>query len=50
MSATTRPFTCMLDTVACFTFRGHEEAFARLNVAVAQRQLGVLTGEVGSGI
>jgi len=49
VSAAVRPFTRMLDTVACFTFRGHEEAFARLGVAVAQRQLGVLTGEVGSG-
>ena len=49
MSTTIRPFTRMLDTVACYAFRGHEEAFARLNMAVAERQLGVLTGEVGSG-
>ena len=49
MSTAIRPFTRMLDTVDCFSFRGHEEAFARLGVAVAGRHLGVLTGEVGSG-
>lgn len=44
-----RPFTRELDRVSCYEFRGHQEAFARLLLAVEHRLLGVLTGEVGSG-
>lgn len=42
-----RPFTRELDT--CYESQGHQEAYARLNLAVEHRLLGVLTGEVGSG-
>lgn len=42
-----RPFTRELDTA--YEFQGHREAYARLNLAVEHRLLGVLTGEVGSG-
>ncbi len=44
-----RPFTRELDRMACFEFRAHQEAFARLHLAVEHRFLGVLTGEIGSG-
>lgn len=44
---TIRPFTRELD--ACYEFQGHREAYARLMLAVENRLLGVLTGEVGSG-
>jgi type II secretory pathway predicted ATPase ExeA len=46
---TVRPFSRELDAAACYEFRGHQEAFARLQLAVENRQLGVLSGEVGSG-
>jgi type II secretory pathway predicted ATPase ExeA len=42
-----RPFSRDLDTV--YESQGHREAYARLNLAVEHRMLGVLTGEVGSG-
>lgn len=42
-----RPFTRELDR--CYEFQGHREAYARLNLTVEHRLLGVLTGEVGSG-
>jgi type II secretory pathway predicted ATPase ExeA len=42
-----RPFTRELDTY--YECQGHLEAYARLNLAVEHRLLGVLTGEVGSG-
>lgn len=42
-----RPFTREVDR--CYEFQGHREAYARLNLAVEHRLLGVLTGEVGSG-
>ncbi|MBD2846692.1 ABC transporter [Paenibacillus sp. IB182496] len=44
---TIRPFTRELD--ACYEFQGHREAYARMLLAVENRLLGVLTGEVGSG-
>lgn len=44
---TIRPFTRERD--ACYAFQGHREAYARLMLAVENRLLGVLTGEVGSG-
>ncbi|MEC0229763.1 ExeA family protein [Paenibacillus alba] len=44
-----QPFTRELDRVACYEYRGHQEAFARLKLMVEQQALGVLTGEVGSG-
>lgn len=43
------PFTRELDAVACYESRGHQEALARLTVALEKRLLGVLTGEVGCG-
>jgi len=49
MSQTMRPFSRELDAAACYEFRGHQEAFARLQLAALNRQLGVLSGEVGSG-
>lgn len=42
-----RPFTREVDR--CYESQGHREAYARLNLAVEHRLLGVLTGEVGSG-
>ncbi|NOU86371.1 hypothetical protein GC102_11400 [Paenibacillus sp. LMG 31460] len=42
-----RPFTRELDRMACFEFLAHQEAFARLHLAVEHRFLGVLTGEIG---
>lgn len=42
-----RPFTREVEP--CYEFQGHREAYARLNMAVEHRLLGVLTGEVGSG-
>jgi type II secretory pathway predicted ATPase ExeA len=42
-----RPFTRECDT--CFETKGHQEAYARLNLAIENRMLSVLTGEVGSG-
>ena len=42
-----RPFSRELDTI--YEFQGHQEAYARLSLAVEHRLLGVLTGEVGSG-
>lgn len=42
-----RPFTREVDR--CYESQGHREAYARLNLAVEHRLLGVMTGEVGSG-
>jgi len=42
-----RPFSREMDTI--YESQGHQEAYARLNLAVEHRLLGVLTGEVGSG-
>ncbi|WP_281889969.1 ATP-binding protein [Paenibacillus sp. YYML68] len=44
---TRRPFTREVEP--CYEFQGHREAYARLSMAVENRLLGVLTGEVGSG-
>jgi len=44
MSQTMRPFSRELDAAACYEFRGHQEAFARLQLAALNRQLGVLSG------
>jgi type II secretory pathway predicted ATPase ExeA len=44
-----RPFTRETDAASCYEFQAHQEAFARLNLAMEHRLLGVLTGEVGSG-
>ena len=42
-----RPFT--REVTPCYEFQTHQEAYARLSMAVEHRWLGVLTGEVGSG-
>lgn len=46
---TVKPFSKELDTSLCYESRGHREAMARLNLMIENRDLGVLTGEVGSG-
>lgn len=43
------PFTKDIPPAALFRHAGHEEALARLSYVVAERAIGVLTGEVGSG-
>lgn len=44
-----RPFSKELDPTLCYTFSGHKEAAARLDLMIKHRTLGVLTGEVGGG-
>lgn len=46
---TQRPFTRTPDPKFLFLSRSHEEALARLQYAVEERDLILLTGEVGSG-
>ena len=44
-----RPFTKTPDPKFLFLSRTHEEAFARLHYAVEEKELILLTGEIGSG-
>ncbi len=44
-----RPFTKTPDPRFLFLSRNHEEALARLQYAVEEKELVLLTGEIGSG-
>ena len=44
-----KPFSKELEPALCYSFHGHREASARLDLMIEYRTLGVLTGEVGSG-
>jgi type II secretory pathway predicted ATPase ExeA len=43
------PFSRQIDPSFLYQFKGHKEALGRLHIMVESSNLGVLTGEVGSG-